>query len=105
MEEFLGRWGAMLISATALIFSIASARGKAASDRVGQVEKKSDETEQRVARLETEMRHLPDKDTSHRLELAIIGLRGEVSTLGERMKPVAEMAERVHHYMFEERVK
>lgn len=101
MEE-LRAWAPILVSLATLIYAIASNRGKAASDRVTRLEAKAENSAQTVAKLEIEMSHLPDKDVSHRLELAIAGLKTDVATLGERIKPIAAMAERAQAIVLEE---
>ncbi|MFT0861738.1 DUF2730 family protein [Ancylobacter sp. G4_0304] len=118
MEEFLLRWGPLLLAAFGLIYSIASSRGKAANDRVAKIETKLEEkasattvqvvvgkldiVEDRVSKVEGELKHLPDRDITHRLELAISKLEGRIEVMDERLQPVAEMAKRVQNRMFEE---
>lgn len=79
--------------------------GKASVSRMGAVEERVGKAEERVTRAESRLESVPDKDASHRLELAISRLEGRMETMDERLKPVAEMASRVHERMFEERVR
>lgn len=60
-----------------------------------------DVLEDRVIRVESEMRHLPDKGETHRLEMTLAGLRSDVATLTERMKPIAAIADRVQETLLE----
>lgn len=68
--------------------------------------------DQRIQSLESDMKHLPDREQSHRLELAIEKLTGRVETLDERMagrldtldekiKPLAASYARVNNYVLE----
>lgn len=56
----------------------------------------------RITRLENEIAHLPGRDTSHRLELAIQQLNGRLDTLDERLKPVASISERMQEVLLEQ---
>ncbi|MBS7586422.1 DUF2730 family protein [Ancylobacter defluvii] len=60
------------------------------------------DVDRRLGAAEMTIRHLPDKDMSHRLEMAIARLEGRMETMDERLKPVAVMAARVQERMFEE---
>ncbi|WP_332117261.1 DUF2730 family protein [Azorhizobium caulinodans] len=91
-----------IVALASLVTSIVMTRGKAASDRVAKLETSIDGLESRVTTVEGEVRHMPDRETSHRLELAIERLEGRMEVMDERLKPVAAMANRVHERMFEE---
>lgn len=67
--------------------------------RIEQVALKVDGVEDRMTKCEAKMEHLPDKDVTHRLELSLASLRSEMQVLGERMKPVAAIADRVQEAM------
>ena len=75
---------------------------KASIGRVGALEDRVDRAEERITRAESRLEYVPDKDSSHRLEMAITRLEGRMETMDERLKPVAAMANRVHERMFEE---
>ncbi|MBN8916634.1 MAG: DUF2730 family protein [Rhizobiales bacterium] len=75
---------------------------KASVGRVGALEDRVDRAEERITRAESRLEYVPDKDSSHRLEMAIARLEGRMETMDERLKPVAAMANRVHERMFEE---
>lgn len=56
----------------------------------------------RLQALEADMRHLPDRDHAHRLELALAELAGRMATLDERLKPVAAISERLQAFLLEQ---
>jgi len=62
---------------------------------------KVERLEDRTSKIEGEMSHLPDKDTSHRMEMAIARLEGQLAVMDERLKPVAAMAARMQDYVME----
>jgi hypothetical protein len=57
--------------------------------------------ESRVQSIEGELKHLPDGDAAHRLELAVTQLSGQISVLEERMKPIAAINERLQEWALE----
>ena len=76
--------------------------GKAESITVAALAGKVDVLEDRVTRLETEFEHLPSRDTTHRLEVAMGDLRTELSALSERIRPVSAMADRIQQAMIDQ---
>lgn len=58
--------------------------------------------ESRVQRVEATIEHLPDRDSAHRLELAVEKLNGRIETLDERLKPVAAIADRMQEILLEQ---
>ncbi|WP_024278010.1 hypothetical protein [Xanthobacter sp. 126] len=108
----------LLLAAASLATTIIMTRGKAAADKVTALEAKLSDrasdgrvetlelrmskVEDRITRTESVLGNVPDKETSHRLEMAIARLEGRLETMDERMKPVAAMANRVHERLFEE---
>lgn len=56
----------------------------------------------RLQLLEGEIRHLPDRDAAHRLEMAVERLNGRIETLDERLKPVASIADRMQELLIEQ---
>ncbi|MGL5166653.1 MAG: hypothetical protein ACRC9K_12275 [Afipia sp.] len=102
---------ALLISAVALWRSFRKDRSEAddqkfkdLSTRVGAVSGKVELVEDRVAAVEGELRHLPDKDVTHRIELALSDMKAEMRGLSEGVKPLKGMVERVHEALVEKAV-
>lgn len=99
-------WAAVLLSAIALYMSIRNRRDDKETEKVGVVELqigtvagKLDLLEDRVIRVESELDHMPDKDVTHRLEVALKSVEAEMGKLSERMKPIAAMADRIQEVM------
>lgn len=63
---------------------------------------KVDKVEDRTARLENDFRHLPDRDSVHRMEVSLTELRGELKSMGEQLRPVAAIADRVQDFLLEQ---
>lgn len=63
---------------------------------------KADKIEDRVAALENEFRHLPDRSSVHTIQLSLSELRGEMRAMGEQLKPVAAISERLQEFLLEQ---
>lgn len=63
---------------------------------------KVDKVEDRVSRLENEFRHLPDRNSVHSIQLSLSDLKGELRGLGEQLKPVAAISERLQEFLLEQ---
>lgn len=58
--------------------------------------------ERRLLAIENDMKHLPDRDSQHRMELALSDMNGKFSALEERLKPISLTAERLHELLMEQ---
>lgn len=57
--------------------------------------------ESRLLQLESDIKHLPEREQVHRIELAVEKLSGRLETLDERLKPVAAVAMRLQEFELE----
>jgi len=101
-------WIAIALSAGALLYSIFKGQSKHTSEKfravdskIGVVVAEHALVRDRVTVIERDMAHLPDKDVTHRLELALAKMGAELGTLSERVKPIANMADRMQEAMME----
>lgn len=60
-----------------------------------------DGSEQRIARVENELAHLPNKDMVHALQLGMSELKGQMAALVERVTPIARSIDRVEQSLIE----
>lgn len=98
----LAPWAAIAVSIASLIYTVVATRSKAAAEKVHAVDLRADNLEHRVTQIEVRMEHLPAKETTHRLEVSMLELRGEVAVLAERLKPVAAVSERLQEFLLEQ---
>lgn len=104
--------------ALAIIALLAHAKGffssgeKKLEERVDKVEKRIETMGEKVQQIDSDMKHLPDRDTAHRMELMIErmagqlstldqSLRGQLSALDERMKPVDALGRRLQELLLD----
>lgn len=107
MESFLP-WFGPLIAAIALVHSLYSHYASAASKKLHATERKITAAnervtgiENRVVKIENDLQHMPDKDSTHRLEMSMADMNTELRVLAERIKPVAAVSERLQELLME----
>jgi predicted nucleic acid-binding Zn-ribbon protein len=105
-------WVAIAISAAAFVYSMIigrsnrnNAKFEAINERISTVAERVDLVEDRVTKVESDVEHLPDKDSTHRLEIALGEMKAEMGRLSERMRPIASMADRLQEAMLERAMK
>ncbi|WP_411037620.1 DUF2730 family protein [Shinella sp. BYT-45] len=86
---------------------------KKLDERVTKVETKMVDYDRRVQALESDLKHLPDRETTHRIEMTmakIIGrldaqdaaLAGRFEAMDERLKPIQAIGERLQDVLVEQ---
>jgi flagellar capping protein FliD len=107
---------ALLLSSVnlfAAVRTIMSAGEKKLDERLSKAESKLVEYDRRIQALENEIKHLPDRDTTHRIEMTmaqIMGrldaqdatLAGRFSAMDERLKPIQAIGERLQDVLIEQ---
>ncbi|MGE6741733.1 DUF2730 family protein [Allorhizobium pseudoryzae] len=84
------------------IRTMMSSGEKKLDDRLTKVELKLIEHDRRVQTIENEMKHLPDRDSQHRMELQLSDMNGKFTALEERLKPIAAVSIRLQEFMLEQ---
>ncbi|MFC6444579.1 Clp protease [Shinella zoogloeoides] len=104
--------------ALAIIALLGHAKGffssgeKLLEERVEKLEKRTDLMGEKVQQLDSDMKHLPDRDTAHRMEITIErmagqlatldkSLQGQLAALDERMKPVDALGRRLQEFLLD----
>jgi len=100
VKDWLGVFNTAL-ALGAIVYAWVSREGREAHAEVKTQRDKIETLEDRVSKIEGEISHLPDKDTAHRMEIAIARLEGRLEIMDERLKPVAAMATRMQDYLME----
>lgn len=66
-------------------------------------EKRFGAVEAKVERVTDALDHLPDRESTHRLELSMETMRGEMRVIAEQLKPVSAISSRLQEMMMQER--
>lgn len=94
--------------ALALIALLGHAKGyfssgeKTLGDRVKKAEGTLTEHDRRIQAVEGEIKHLPDRETTHRMELAMSEINGKLNVMAERLKPIEAIGERLQETLMEQ---
>lgn len=96
---------ALAISAITLIGliknNLTSGEKRLAEEQEGH-ETKLIDLDRRVQAIESDIKHLPDREMTHRLEINLERLSSQVATLNERVKPIAATNERMMELLMEQ---
>lgn len=99
MIENFPAWLAVGISALSLAYSMLSGRSRATAQKIANHDERLEGAEGRLTTIEADLKHLPDKDATHRLEISMADLNAEVRVLTERIKPVAAISDRLQEVL------
>ncbi|MCF1449979.1 DUF2730 family protein [Agrobacterium vitis] len=86
---------------------------KKLEERMVKVESKLVEYDRRIQSLESELKHLPDRGTTHRLELSMAEIAGRLNTIEvaqagrfsameQKLAPIQAMGERLNEVLLEQ---
>lgn len=101
-------WGnaAQLASAavaiTALSISIVTAMRADLKKVLKDLDQDVDLLKDRMHSVEEHLKHLPDTATTHRLEKTMFELQGRLDVLGEKLKPVAAVSDRLQEFLLKQ---
>ena len=90
------------LSATALFISIVTAVNTFVNAGAKANGARLADHETRLKTLEGEMKHLPNRDQAHRVELAIEKLSGRIDVLAKEIEPVSAIADRWQELILEQ---
>ncbi|HEV7345757.1 MAG TPA: DUF2730 family protein [Devosia sp.] len=79
---------------------IAALRKESAAE-LKSVDDKVDAIGGRLGTLEVMVRHMPDKDSQHRLEVSLTELKGQMGNLVERLAPIDNLSRRLQEVLLE----
>lgn len=91
-----------IITLLTLLKNILSSGEKELDVRLKAAEAKLIEQDRRLQTIEGEMKHLPDRDAQHRMELQLAEMNGKFAALEERLRPIAQVSIRLQEFMLEQ---
>jgi len=69
------------------------------NNRVRDVDQDVELLKQRMHSIEEHVKHLPDAHSTHRLEKTMVELQGQLAVMGEKLKPVAAIGDRLQDFL------
>ncbi|CZT36375.1 hypothetical protein GA0004734_00033740 [Rhizobium sp. 9140] len=96
-----------------LIKNLLSSGEKKLEQRADKVEAKLIEHDRRIQAIENDMKHIPDKETTHRMEMTMMTivsrldkqdavLEGRFSSMDEKLKPIQAIGERLNDVLIDQ---
>lgn len=97
----------------AIVYTWLTRSGKEASEKVSRLEvkleaaiaerdRKIDLVEDRIARVEGELKGVPDRESVHKMQLEMERMRGTIEVLNERLVPLAAISGRLQEFLLEQ---
>lgn len=115
---------AALLSIASLIYTWVTRSGKEAKEDVRQLELKLeastklaeerlalavkdrdgkiDALEDRVSRVEGELKGVPDRESVHKMQLEMVAMRGSIDVMNERLVPLGAISKRLQDFLLEQ---
>lgn len=93
--------GALVALATT-IWNILASGARQNKARIDAQESKINALDGRVAALEQSLRGMPGVADLHKIELALARMNGELGIMGQRLEPVAAIAERMQEILLQQ---
>ncbi|WP_323036234.1 DUF2730 family protein [Pararhodobacter sp.] len=84
------------------VYSLLVSGSRANKTRLDGHEERIVEHDARLGGIEQSLRFTPGKDDIHGLQLALARMEGQIGVLGQRLAPVAAIAERMQELMIEQ---
>jgi len=90
-----------MISVSAGAYAWITSRDKATRQDIDHLRSEVRDLESRMGRTENELAHLPDKESLHRVELAVSEVRGDLRSMLESWAPVQRTVTRLEEYLMD----
>lgn len=105
LEPFVP-WLAFILSFSALatnVWSVFTSPSRRNAEEIGRIRKDQVAHDRRIQTVEAELKHVPDRETLHKLELFLEKLNGRLDsidgrfdTVDEKLKPIQSATERMN---------
>ncbi|QFS97574.1 hypothetical protein FIV06_09085 [Labrenzia sp. THAF191b] len=101
LKEWLGVV-ALAISLLTSVYAWITSKAKANAEHLKAVDAKLVDLDRRVQSIESELKHLPNKDDVNELKLAMAQLDGTVGRLDESLSGISRTVRRVEGFLMKE---
>lgn len=100
--DVLKEWfslAAILISLGATAYSWMTARSKVNAEHLKRVDGNLKDHDRRIQKVESEIEHLPSKDSHHNLEIALAEMNGELKAMATNVDSLARTTRRMEEFL------
>lgn len=88
-----------ILSLLGVVWSVMTSGSRQNGRRLDDIERRLGIDEKATQRVVDQLAELPRRESLHSLELTLARMEGQMSTLDERLKPVAAIAERMQEIL------
>ncbi len=89
------------LNLVAAVRNIMSEGEKKLAERMAKAESTLVSHDRRIQKIENDMAHMPNRETTHRLEVTLERMLGRLDTMDEKLKPIAATNSRLQEYLLE----
>lgn len=89
------------LNLVAAVRNIMSEGEKKLAERMAKAEATLINHDRRIQKVENNIEHMPDRETTHRLEITLERMLGRLDTMDEKLKPIAATNTRLQEYLLE----
>lgn len=100
IKDWLGLIALLISVGTSIVLFVGSG-AKRNSAKLEKQEEKLTEHDRRIQRLESTLEHLPSRETTHKLELALEQIAGQLAVMDARLKPIEPAIYRLQEALVE----
>ncbi|RAI37534.1 hypothetical protein CH338_15770 [Rhodoplanes elegans] len=90
------------VALASFAYTVVTQRKKASADALAAISARVSAVETRTTQIEGQIENLPNREATHRLELALSDMRGDLKALTERIGPMAATSMRLQEYLLEQ---
>ncbi len=89
----------LVISVLTALYVLLTARSKRNSEDIAEIRSVQDRQGRQIQEIESSIKHLPDKDAHHKLELQMKDLKTELASMATELKSIGITQRRVEEYL------
>lgn len=97
----LAQWASAIVAIVSLAMSVWVLATKRNRTEIDELFRRVNETDGRLAKVEGDLNHLPNKDSFHEMKVAMVELKGQMNVIIERVGPIKAIADRLQEAMLE----
>lgn len=102
LKDWLGLIALFISVGTSVVLFIGSGSKKNA-EQIGKIEEKVDDHADRLKSIETNMQHLPDKETVNRLQVDMAEMKGQMASIAKSSEATERATRRVEDFLLKQK--
>lgn len=91
-------FAAVLISLGGVVYSWLTSGSKANSKRLEEIDSRLNQHAERMNNLEQEVKHLPDQNSVHELQVSLVSMSGDIKVMAQTTRSTSESVKRLEEW-------